>query len=971
MRNRPPPTSAISNLLYAAISLLSLACPQEPAVVPASVAESSPQEAPEIGSAGPADWVRWERLGRSLLSPDGRWLAHEVRRGDGSAELRLRVLATDSTEVFEEGSGPEFSDDAAWLAYRRGHSEEEREALEKKKKPVENGLGIFDLIRGERSEVDGVSSFGFDATGHYLAMRRYGQKGEETGADLVVRDMRTGLDAHFGRVGSYAWSDEGSLLAMTVDAPDQVGNGLSVYDAAAGVRRVLDSGEADYAGLTWREDSSDLAVMRSVAWEDDEDTSQIVLAWRAADQQGAKALRYDLLEDESQSGDQRVVTNAGLRWSADGKVLYFGTKAWEDKPAKLDAIETEEDEEEPNAVTQGAGAADAEKPSADDDSDKAKKPKSLSDRNAEAPDVEVWHANDVDIVPLQKRTASRDENDSTLCALWIDEGKLVVLDTDTLEVRPLESTRWALGEDESPYLEEQRFSATQLDLYRVDVATGATDLLQERVKLRYAGDPTGRRILFVRDDHIWAHDLETNQAVNLTNELDVAFTDREQSTLTTQKPPYGVASWTADGESVFLYSRYDIWLFQVDGSGVERLTTGADQAIRHRIAPVAADLDDEEYTDLARGTYVSLYGDLTKQSGYAWLDESGCEHRVFIDANVSGLRQAADAPVFVHSQQRFDDSPDLFVSGPSLADTVQASATNPFQDEYTWGKSELVTYENATGESLQGALYYPAGYEEGKTYPMVVYIYEERSQNLHRYVVPSERSPYNAAVFTSAGYFVFEPDIVYRAQNPGVSAVECVVPAVREVLSRGMVDADRVGLMGHSWGAYQTAFIVTQTDLFSAGVAGAPLTNMMSMSMSIYWNSGQTDAWIFHESQGRMDRPFWDDVDTYIRNSPIFSVDDLETPLLMTFGDKDGAVDWHQGVEFYNAARLARSPLVMLVYPGENHGLRRKPNQLDYHSRVFDWFEHHLKGEEADDWIDKGVSWLDQKKALEDKGSDD
>lgn len=965
-------------MLYAAISLLSFACPQEPAIVPVSepVSEkdSSPGEAPEVSSAGPADWVRWERLGRSLLSPDGRWLAHEVRRGDGSAELRLRVLATDSTEVFEEGSGPEFSDDAAWLAYRRGISEEDREALEKKKKPAENGLGLFDLIRGERSEVDRVSSYGFDATGRYLAMRRYGQKGESNGADLVVRDMQTGLDAHFGRVGSYAWSDDGSLLAMTIDAPDQVGNGVSVYDASAGVRRVLDSGEADYAGLTWREDSSDLAVMRSVAWEDDEDTSQIVLAWRAADQAGAKTLRYDLLEDETQSGDQRVVTNAGLRWSTDGKVLYFGTKAWEDKPAELDAPEPEEEEEEaakPDPDGSGDAAGDSEEPIKEDDSAKPKKAKSLSERSDEAPEVEVWHADDVDIVPLQKRTASRDENESVLCALWIDEGKLVSLDSDTLDVRPLDSTRWALGEDENPYLEEQRFSATQMDLYRVDVATGAADLLQERVKLRYAGDPTGRRILYVLDDHIWAHDLDANQAVNLTKDVDVAFTNREQSTLTTQKPPYGVASWTADGEAVFLYSRYDIWLFQVDGSGAKRLTTGADSAVRHRIAPVAADPDDEEYTDLARGTFVSLYGDRTKKSGYAWLDESGCEHRVFVDANVSGLRQAADAPVLVHSQQRFDDSPDLFVSGPSLADAAQASETNPFQSEYTWGSAELVDYENAAGEKLQGALYYPAGYEEGKTYPMVVYIYEERSQNLHRYVVPSERSPYNSAVFTSAGYFVFEPDIVYRAQNPGVSAVECVVPAVREVLSRGMVDPDRVGLMGHSWGAYQTAFIVTQTDLFAAGVAGAPLTNMMSMSMSIYWNSGQTDAWIFHESQGRMDRPFWDDVDTYIRNSPIFSVDDLETPLLMTFGDKDGAVDWHQGVEFYNAARLARSPLVMLVYPGENHGLRRKPNQLDYHARVFDWFEHHLKGEEADDWISKGVSWLDQKKALEAKGSDD
>ena len=174
-----------------------------------------------------------------------------------------------------------------------------------------------------------------------------------------------------------------------------------------------------------------------------------------------------------------------------------------------------------------------------------------------------------------------------------------------------------------------------------------------------------------------------------------------------------------------------------------------------------------------------------------------------------------------------------------------------------------------------------------------------------------------------------------------------------------------MGLVGHSWGAYQTAFIVTQTDVFAAGVAGAPLTNMMSMSMSIYWNTGRTDAWIFHESQGRMDQPFWKDADTYIKNSPIFNIENLNTPLLVAFGDKDGAVDWHQGIEMYNAARLAQKPFVMLVYPGENHGLRKKPNQVDYHHRVREWFDHHLKGTEPKEWITKGKSHLKRQQELD------
>ncbi|MCK7535669.1 MAG: prolyl oligopeptidase family serine peptidase [Marinilabiliales bacterium] len=77
--------------------------------------------------------------------------------------------------------------------------------------------------------------------------------------------------------------------------------------------------------------------------------------------------------------------------------------------------------------------------------------------------------------------------------------------------------------------------------------------------------------------------------------------------------------------------------------------------------------------------------------------------------------------------------------------------------------------------------------------------------------------------------------------------------------------------MGHSWGAYQTAFIITQTDLFSAAVAGAPLINMISMYNEIYWNSGTPNQNIFETSQGRLREPWWEIMDEYLANSPMFT----------------------------------------------------------------------------------------------------
>ena len=816
--------------------------------------EAAPAAPSELAPAPREDWGRWERLTTAALSPDGKWAAWEIRRNDGTALLALRQIGSEETRTFEEGRGARFSEDSKWLAFSVGVSESEREKLEEKKKPVRNDLGLLELASGELVEVEEVSSFSFSEDGDFLAMRRYAQKGDENGADLVLRELALGRDTHFGRVGEMAWSEKGALLAMTVDAPEKAGNGVRVYDARSKMLRTLDSSDSTYRRLAWREDAADLAVLREKEFEEDEDTTHAVLAWRDLDGFRVDEKILDPLVHPGFPASLRVVQHAGLRWSDDGKAVFFGLKAWEERPAELDEEAEEEpeeeadeeegeeaDAEEADAEEEGAGAAKEE-------AAKEEKPRrTLRDSLDDPPGVEVWHVKDIDIIPRQKKQLGRDENENELAAFWLDEGRLVrVAGEDLEQVSLLEGQAWALGRDETPYEEEQRFSATMVDLHVVNTRDGARRKILERVRWSFTGDPKGTRFLFVRDDQIWVYDLEANTEVDLTGEEETHFINQENSSLTTEKPPYGVVGWTADGRHVLLNSRYDIWAFALDGSERRRLTDGAGERIRHR--RVVLDADEEEFVDLASGFHVSVYGDTTKKSGYGHFRASApFDLRVWKDARVSRLMRAKHADTYAFVQERVDDSPDLFVGDARFAEARQLSETNAFASEYQWSRSELVDYENAHGQPLQGALYYPAGWEAGKRYPMVVYIYELRSQNLHQYQAPSERSAYSTGAFTSRGYFVFQPDIVYRPQNPGLSAVECVVPAVEKVLESGKIDAERVGLMGHSWGAYQTAFLVTQTDLFAAGVAGAPLTNMMSMSMSIYWNSGQTDAWIFHE----------------------------------------------------------------------------------------------------------------------------
>ena len=190
------------------------------------------------------------------------------------------------------------------------------------------------------------------------------------------------------------------------------------------------------------------------------------------------------------------------------------------------------------------------------------------------------------------------------------------------------------------------------------------------------------------------------------------------------------------------------------------------------------------------------------------------------------------------------------------------------------------------------------------------------------------------------------------------SAVWCVVPAVKAAIATGIVDSANVGLWGHSWGGYQTAFLVTQTNIFKSAIAGAPLTDMVSMYSSIYWNTGGTNQAIFESSQGRFKGNVADNYEAYIRNSPVFHAKNVKTPLVILHNDKDGAVDFNQGVTYYNTLRQLGKEVIMLEYVGENHGLAKPTNQKDYAVRMREWFDAYLKGAPAPDWMKNGIPRL-------------
>jgi dipeptidyl aminopeptidase/acylaminoacyl peptidase len=170
--------------------------------------------------------------------------------------------------------------------------------------------------------------------------------------------------------------------------------------------------------------------------------------------------------------------------------------------------------------------------------------------------------------------------------------------------------------------------------------------------------------------------------------------------------------------------------------------------------------------------------------------------------------------------------------------------------------------------------------------------------------------------------------------------------------------------MGHSWGGYETAFLITQTDMFAAAVASAPVTDWFSMYSLIYKATGAANSAIAEGSQGRLTTGPWDNLEGYARNSPVLFAKNVKTPLVILHNDKDGAVDFTQGVEYFNALRRLQKPVVMLEYPGETHGLAKRANAKDFMIRVQEFFDHYLQGKPMPKWFKGGVPWLEMEEHL-------
>jgi dipeptidyl aminopeptidase/acylaminoacyl peptidase len=957
------------------------------------------------------DYDPWKTISSQVLSRDGKFLAYALFPEEGDGELVIRDLVTG--KEFHENAGsvppaPDTTDfeapaaaaaarslrisitsDAHFVISNAFPKKAETDQAKKDRKPAAEtpkaGLIVVDLVKmhagsPEAIRVADVASYQIPENGgNYLGYLktlkadaataaepakagdedggntdqgrggRGGGRGggarREFGSTLMVRELTSGAEKAFEDVGEFDFTKDGKTLVYTVSSRKEESNG--VYTLAPSLVKPgsdptplgLLTGKGKYSKLTW-----DLAQKHLAFLSDRDDPGAKPLKFKAYlwDRGPAPPTVAVAADMPGFKADWGLAESGTLSFSRDGAKLYVNCA-----PLSLLASSAAA------STAAGAGAPAGEE-------------KLLAD---------LWSWRDDYIQPMQKVRASQERNRTYRAVLNIADKKFVQLaDPTMITVTPSDDGKLAYGADDREYRHMVDYDGTYSDLYLVDTSNGARRLV---MKQAHGGggrggamqwSPDGSKILAFKDKDWFTIDAASGAMVNLTSKLGTTFINEDHDTPDTP-PAYGSGGWMKDSKQVLVYDRFDVWAVKADGSGGRRITDGRAANLQYRVARLdRADDGEDRGLDPAKPLTFRVENLTTRDTGvYSLADfEKGKpEKKMMVAKNISLLGKAKDADVIMLTATTFHDQPDLQTTDFTFKELRKVTDANPQQAGMNWGTGELVKYRNADGVELQAGLYKPENFDPKKKYPLMVYIYERLSQNVNTFVRPAPGTSINMAYYVSNGYVVLEPDIVYTTGHPGQSALKCVLPAVQSLVEKGFIDRDRIGIQGHSWGGYQIAYMVTQTNVFRAAEAGAPVVDMISAYDGIRWGSGLPRQFQYEKTQSRIGGTPWEYPLRFIENSSIYMADRITTPLLILQNDGDDAVPWYQGLEMFLALRRLGKEVYLFDYNGEPHGLRKRAAQKDYTVRMQQYFDHFLKGAPAPEWMEKGIPYIEREQEKE------
>jgi len=295
------------------------------------------------------------------------------------------------------------------------------------------------------------------------------------------------------------------------------------------------------------------------------------------------------------------------------------------------------------------------------------------------------------------------------------------------------------------------------------------------------------------------------------------------------------------------------------------------------------------------------------------------------------------------SIQSPNEAPEAFITPADRWAPARVSQANAGGPKYPLGRTEVVNWKAADELEIEGLLTYPVGYERGKRYPLLLVIHGGPAGVFTQNYIAA-RGVYPIATFAAQGWAVLRCNIrgssgygkTFRYANYndwGGMDYKDLMAGVDHVIGMGVADPDRLGVMGWSYGGFMSSWIITQTKRFKAASIGAPVTNLMSFN-------GTTDIPSFVPDYFRVE--FWNDLDPYVKHSAMFNIKNASTPSLIQQGESDERVPIGQGYELYNALKRQGTPVKMVVYPRQPHGLQEPRLVLDAARRNVEWFQLYL-----------------------------
>jgi len=895
------------------------------------------------------DIMKFRQIESPAISEDGAWVAfvEQPDRGDGEG----KVVSTGSSRSYSVPRGGKaiFSCDAAWVAMVL-----KPRALDVELKPKEklkSGLVILSLLTGDTAQVSNVESFAFSNNSRWLAylLSKDEKKGgdakpsdavqdttaklkpklkKEVGSTLALRGLDSGVEIRVSFVTTYAFDSTSRFLAYSLADTAGAVNGLYVRrldQPGAPEDTILAGVNGAYTHLTWSNANNKLAFVAATMDEKEKPGPATLWMWDGKENTRLAG------SDESPNG-WIVPSKNDLAWTKDGRRLFFGLKPAGEAPEDSSAMKKD---------TTDAVLFDV-------------------DGIVKKRELDVWHWTDPRIIPNQKKRW-KDEKDRTYRSVYHVASRKVVplanLDLPFVDVS--ENPTITLGRSNASYLVESTWKGEASDVYAVELTTGSSKKIVSAQTDQAVLSPGGKWVAYYKLKQWYLYNTSTGATRCLTDGMTIAFFDEEDDR---PSPPssHGFVGWTEGDNDVLLYDKFDIWQFPTAGAGPANITGG--EGRKRNLTFRIQQLNPEaRFYKPGEELILSAYHNKEKYAALytARIGGSRIEKKMEEPKRYTIIAKAKRAETLLFTRQSYAEFPDLWLSDTRLTSPRRLTDVNPQISEFAWGSAERVEWMSLDGTPLEGVLIKPGNYKPDTRYPVLVYYYERSAHRLHEFnqVVINHRPCF--PFYASNGYAIFLPDIRFTIGQPGFSATKCLVPGVQKLIDMGVANPKAIGLHGHSWSGYQTAFVVTQTNIFAAAIAGAPVANMTSAYSGIRLESGLARQFQYEQEQSRIGGSLWEYPERYIENSPVFFADRINTPLLIQAGDEDEAVPWHQSVEMYLAMRRLGKECVFLQYRGEPHHLKKYANKLDYSIKMKEYLDHHLMGKPAPDWMVKGVPYTE------------